>query len=72
VDSKELAAHVDSEKVNENGVGADWKIITETHSKDDLWIQKRSQPLLTEKKSMKQLLKVTCGFVIPHCNTFQS
>jgi hypothetical protein len=63
VDSEALAAPVDSEKVNENRVGADWEIITETLSKGDAWIRKRSQPLLTQKKSTKQLQKVTCGFV---------
>jgi hypothetical protein len=59
VDSEALAALVASEKVNENGVGADWEIITEKPFKGDLWIRKRSQPLLTKKKSTKQLPKVT-------------
>jgi hypothetical protein len=63
VDSEELTALVDSEKVNENGVGADWEIITEIPSKGDAWIRKRSQPLLTQKNSTKQLPKVTRGFV---------
>jgi hypothetical protein len=35
VDSEELAVPVDSEKVNENRVYADWEIITETPSKGD-------------------------------------
>jgi hypothetical protein len=38
MDSEELAAPVDSEKVNENGVGANWKIITETPSKGNTWM----------------------------------
>jgi hypothetical protein len=50
VDSEALADPVDSEKVNENGVGADWKIITEKPSRVDPWIRKRSQPLLSQKK----------------------
>jgi hypothetical protein len=74
VDSEELPAPVDYEKVNENGVGADWEIVTETNSKGDAWIRKRSLPLLTQKKSMKMesvltgkssqksLPKVTLGF----------
>jgi hypothetical protein len=40
VDLVELIALVDSEKVNKNGVGADWEIITETSSTDDAWIRK--------------------------------
>jgi len=44
---------VDSEKVNENRVDVDWKIITEKPSKGEAWIWKRSQPLLTRKKSTK-------------------
>ena len=47
MDSEELEAPVDLEKVNKNGVGADWEIITESASKGDAWIRKRSQPLLT-------------------------
>jgi len=47
VDSKSLAAPVDSEKNNENKVSADWEIINEKPSKDDARIRKRSQPLLT-------------------------
>jgi hypothetical protein len=74
VDSKALAAPVDSEKVNENGVGADWEIVTETPSIGDALMQKNSQPLLTKKKSTKtesvqtwksspkHLPKVTRGF----------
>jgi hypothetical protein len=61
LDSEELAVPIDTEKVNKNRVGADWEIITETPSKGDAWIWKRSQPLLTLKKSTKQLPKVTCG-----------
>jgi hypothetical protein len=38
VDSKELLAPVDSEKINENEVEADWEIVTETPSKGDAWI----------------------------------
>jgi hypothetical protein len=53
VDSEELLAPFDSEKVNENGVDADRKIITETPSKGDAWIWTRSHPLLTQKNSMK-------------------
>jgi len=41
VDSEELAAPVDSEKVNENRLGADWKIVAETPFKGDTWIRKR-------------------------------
>jgi hypothetical protein len=41
VDSEELTAPVDSEKVNENKLGADWKIIAETPFKGDTWIRKR-------------------------------
>jgi hypothetical protein len=63
VDSGELPALVDLQNVNENGVGDDWEIITKTPFKGDAWIQKRSQPLLTQKKSTKQLIQVTCGFV---------
>jgi hypothetical protein len=59
VDSEALAGPVDSEKVNENWDGADWEIINEKPSKGDAWIRKRSQPLLTQKKSTKQLPKVT-------------
>ena len=54
MDSGELAAPVDSEKFNENVVSADWEIVTETLSKGDVWIQKRSQPLLTQRKTRKQ------------------
>jgi hypothetical protein len=62
VDS-EFASLVDSQKVNENGVGADSEIITETPFKGHTWIRKRSQPLLAQKKSTKQLPKVTRGIV---------
>jgi hypothetical protein len=50
VDSVELAAPFDSEKVNENGVRGDWEIFTKTPSKGDAWIRKSSQSLLTQKK----------------------
>jgi hypothetical protein len=46
VDSEVHAAPVDSEKVNENGVGADCEIINETTSKGDAWICQLTQPLL--------------------------
>jgi hypothetical protein len=39
--------------VNENRVGADWEVITETLFKGDVWIQKSCQHLLIKKKSMK-------------------
>jgi hypothetical protein len=41
-----LAALVESEKINENGVRDEWEIITEKPFKGDAWIWKRSQPLL--------------------------
>jgi hypothetical protein len=66
VDSEELTSLVDSEKDNKNGVGVAWEIITETPSKGDAWIRKCSQPLLSQKKSTKQLLNVTRGFVSAH------
>ena len=47
MDSEGLAAPVDSENVNENGVGAHWEIVNETSSKGDTWIHYRAQPLLT-------------------------
>jgi len=47
VDSEVLAAPVDLENINENGVGGDWEIINETTSKGDVWIRQRAQPLLT-------------------------
>jgi hypothetical protein len=53
VDWETLGAPVESEKVNENGVCTGWKIITETTLKGVTWIRKRSQPLLTQKKSTK-------------------
>jgi len=40
LDSEELAAPFDSEKVNKNGIGADWEIVTETPFKTDTWIRK--------------------------------
>jgi hypothetical protein len=75
VHSEALAAPVDSEKVNENWVGADWEIINETYSKGDAWIRESTQPLLiqklsrktkllpTRKSSTKQLPQVTRLFV---------
>jgi hypothetical protein len=63
VDSEELATTLDLENFNENGVSADWKFITETISKGDAWIRKHSQPLFTQKKSTKQLPKLTHGFI---------
>ena len=50
VDSEELIAPVDSEKVNENGVGATWEIISETPSKGDTLIWKRSLALVDSEK----------------------
>jgi hypothetical protein len=47
VDSELLAAPVELEKVNENCVGAAWKIVKETSSKGDTWIRQCAQPLLT-------------------------
>ena len=47
VDSEALAAPVDEEMVNENGVTTNSEIITETPFKGDTWIQESSQPLLT-------------------------
>ena len=47
MDSEVLAAPVDSEKANENWVGADWEMINETTSKCDVLIRQRAQPLLT-------------------------
>jgi hypothetical protein len=41
---EDLAAPVDLEKVNENRIGADWEIVTETPSKGDTWICKRRSP----------------------------
>jgi hypothetical protein len=46
-------APVDLEIVNENSVVADSEIINETASKGDVWIQQRTQPLLTQKSSTK-------------------
>ena len=50
MDSKELAATVHLEKVNENGVGATWEIISETPSKGDTLIWKRSLALVDSEK----------------------
>jgi hypothetical protein len=68
VDSEELAASVDSEKVNKNRVGADRKIVTETPSKVDVWIRTGSQLLLTQRKSTKMKSVPTGNH---HRNTFQ-
>jgi hypothetical protein len=65
---------VDLETLNENGATYVSATVNETDSKGDAWIQKCSQPLLTEKKSTKteamatgksstkQVPKVTSGF----------
>jgi hypothetical protein len=66
VDSSTPPALVDPEIVNENRVAADSEIITESASKDDAWIRKRSKALLIQKRSTKQLPKVTHGFVSAH------
>jgi hypothetical protein len=47
--SEALAAPVDSEKFNKNGVGADSEIINETPSTGDAWICESTQPLLIHK-----------------------
>jgi hypothetical protein len=44
VDSEELATPLNSENVNENGIGADWEIINEPTSKGDAWIRQRASP----------------------------
>jgi hypothetical protein len=49
VDSKALAASVDSDKVNKNGIGAELEIINETPSTGDGWNYQHGQPLLTQK-----------------------
>ena len=78
LDSSVLPTPLDWEIVNENWVAADLEIITETPSKGDAWIRKHSQPLLTQKWSMKtgsvptqkwstkHLPQVTPGFVRAH------
>jgi len=53
MNSEELSSLIDSKKVNENGVGTNWKIVAETPFKGDAWIRKSSQLLLTQKKSTK-------------------
>jgi hypothetical protein len=70
-----LAAPVNLENVNKNGVGAEWEIVNETTSKGDAWIRQCAQPLLTKKKSLKTeplpslklltklIMKVTRGVV---------
>jgi len=65
-----LAALVDSEKINENRVDAHWKIIIKTPSKGNVTNRKRLQPLLTQKKSMKQIPKVMRGFVSAHSHVY--
>ena len=49
MDSEVLAAPVDSDKVNENGVVAESEIINETPSTGDVWIRESTQPLLILK-----------------------
>ena len=44
MDSEEIAAPFDLEIVNENEVGADLEIVTETPSKGDAWICKCRGP----------------------------
>jgi 1,2-phenylacetyl-CoA epoxidase PaaB subunit len=44
VDSLAPTAFVESEIVNDNWVAAESEIITETPSKGDAWIRKRSHP----------------------------
>jgi hypothetical protein len=39
-----LAAPIESGKVNENLVGANWEIINETSAKGDAWICQRPKP----------------------------
>jgi hypothetical protein len=50
VDSSASIAPIDSQIVNKNWVAADSEILTETPFKGEVCIQKRSQPLLTQKK----------------------
>jgi hypothetical protein len=47
VDSLALTALVKSEKVNENEVSVEWKIINKTPSKGDIWIRQCAQTLLS-------------------------
>jgi len=49
VDSEEIAAPFDLEIVNENEVGADLEIVTETPSKGDAWICKCRNPCWLRK-----------------------
>ena len=75
MDLEVLATPVNSEKVNQNGVGAEWEIVNERTSKGDAWIRQRAQPLLTSnwlmktepllspKSSTKPIPKVTRGCV---------
>jgi hypothetical protein len=42
---------MDLETLNENGATVVSEIVNETDSKGDAWIQKFSQPLLTQKTS---------------------
>jgi hypothetical protein len=57
MDSLACPTAFDLETVNENCATAVSKIMNETDSKGDAWIQKCSQPLLTQKKSMKTTFK---------------
>jgi hypothetical protein len=75
-------APIVSEIVNNNWVAADSEMLTETPYKGEACIQKRSQPLLTQEKSMKtesvptrksstkHLPKVMRGFVSAHSPTW--
>jgi hypothetical protein len=49
VDSEALTTPVDSEMVNENGVGADSEMVNEPPSTGDAWIRESTQPLLIQK-----------------------
>ena len=53
MDSSARQAPVDLETLNENGATDVSATGNETDTKGDAWIQKFSQPLLTEKKSTK-------------------
>jgi hypothetical protein len=49
VDSEALATPVDSEKVSDNGVGADSQMVNETPSTGDAWIRESTSPNLIQK-----------------------
>ena len=49
MDSEALAGPVDSDNVNENGVGADSEMVNETPSTGDAWIRESTHPLLIQK-----------------------